>query len=188
MRCTALGDARVARCGPPRSAVRLSPFPAECLLARLPDAIVAVVAPLIRLYPSKYRDPVSGPWIKARYRASLDDIRARYIEWMIEGAPEVRETSGAVGFNPHPRWTDNALTAPAGRNVELLSADRDERLQLDALEVCLVATFLAAFHFTWLDARGGVSRPGRCRRQARSTDSSEEYGSPAGSGRVSGAR
>jgi hypothetical protein len=36
------------------------------------------MAPLLKLYPFKYRDAVSGIWTKARYKATLEDIRQRY--------------------------------------------------------------------------------------------------------------
>jgi hypothetical protein len=46
------------------------------------------MAPLLKLYPFKYRDPVSGVWTKARYKATLEDICARYAEWMIDASPK----------------------------------------------------------------------------------------------------
>jgi hypothetical protein len=49
-----------------------------------------VMAPLLKLYLFKYRDPLSGVWMKARYKATLEDIRVRYAEWMIDGEPDIR--------------------------------------------------------------------------------------------------
>jgi hypothetical protein len=43
------------------------------------------MAPLLKLYPFKYRDPVSGVWTKAHYKATSEDISARYAEWTIDG-------------------------------------------------------------------------------------------------------
>jgi hypothetical protein len=48
------------------------------------------MAPLLKLYLFKYRDPLSGVWMKARYKATLEDIRVRYAEWMIDGEPDIR--------------------------------------------------------------------------------------------------
>ena len=45
------------------------------------------MAPILKLYPFKYRDAVSGIWTKARYKATIEDIRARYAEWIIDGDP-----------------------------------------------------------------------------------------------------
>lgn len=102
------------------------------------------MAPLLRLYPFKYRDPVSGTWIKAGYKATIEDIRARYAEWMIAGEPEMRGSVQSM-FNPHPRWTDDAVTAPAGPDAELLSIGLAQQPELDCLEAFLVATFLRRY-------------------------------------------
>jgi len=105
--------------------------------------MVPRMAPLLRLYPFKYRDPISGTWIKARYKATLEDIRARHADWMIAGEPEVRGNVPSVGFNPHARWTDGAVTVPPGPPVELQPQRADP--PLDSLEVFLVATFLRRY-------------------------------------------
>jgi hypothetical protein len=102
------------------------------------------MAPLLRLYPFKYRCPVSGTWIKSRYKATLSDIAARYAEWMIAGEPEVRGNLSSSSFNPY-RWTDGAVSTISGPDVELLPAGRGRKLELDSLEVFLVVTFLRRY-------------------------------------------
>jgi hypothetical protein len=102
------------------------------------------MAPLLRLYPFKYRDPISGTWIKARYKATLDDLAARYAEWMIAGEPEVRGNIPSSSFNPY-RWTDGAVTHPSGPDVELLPSGRGVKLGFDSLEVFLVGVFLRCY-------------------------------------------
>ena len=90
------------------------------------------MAPLLRLYPFKYRDPASGTWIKARYKATLEDIRARYAEWMIAGEPELRGSVQSM-FNPHLRRPmDGPDVVPQG---ELC----------DEVERFLVAAFLRRY-------------------------------------------
>ena len=42
------------------------------------------------LFPFRFRDPVSGKWVKARYVAGRHEIVARYREWEIIGEPEYR--------------------------------------------------------------------------------------------------
>jgi hypothetical protein len=42
------------------------------------------------LFPFRFRDPVSGKWVKARYVAERHEIIARYREWQIIGGPEYR--------------------------------------------------------------------------------------------------
>jgi hypothetical protein len=102
------------------------------------------MAPLLRLYPFKYRDPVSGTWIKAGYKATLVDIAARYAEWMIAGEPEIRGRVPSASFNPY-RWTDGAVSTVQGPDVELLPAGRGHPLALDSIEAFLVATFLRRY-------------------------------------------
>lgn len=52
------------------------------------------------LFPFRYRDPLTGKWVKARYLAERHEIAARYEEWEIIGAPEVREGKLAGYFRP----------------------------------------------------------------------------------------
>ena len=54
--------------------------------------------PLV-LYPFRFRDPVSRKWVRARYKATRDELAARYAEWEPCGPPEIR-VSGAGGFSP----------------------------------------------------------------------------------------
>ena len=51
------------------------------------------------LYPFRFRDRVSGKWVRARYKAERHEIVARYAEWEIVGPPELRRPTGAA-FSP----------------------------------------------------------------------------------------
>jgi hypothetical protein len=44
----------------------------------------------VRLYPFRYFDAVRRRWVNARYKASIEDIRARYEKFEITGEPEIR--------------------------------------------------------------------------------------------------
>jgi hypothetical protein len=55
--------------------------------------------PPLRLYPFRYRDRLTGKWIRARYRAERDVIAAQYQEWELTGPPEVRQRGGE-SFDP----------------------------------------------------------------------------------------
>ena len=57
------------------------------------------MAPRLELFQFRYRDPRTGKWIMARYRAERHEIAARYAEWEIIGPPEVRARTGAT-FSP----------------------------------------------------------------------------------------
>ena len=41
----------------------------------------------IELFPFRFRDPLTGKWVRARYLAERKEIAARYAEWEITGAP-----------------------------------------------------------------------------------------------------
>jgi hypothetical protein len=60
-------------------------------------------APLL-LYAFRYRDELTGKWMKARYRAEHHVITRRFREtgWRIEGPPERRWPLGA-SFSPWQR-------------------------------------------------------------------------------------
>jgi len=56
-------------------------------------------ATLLILYPFRFRDPLSGKWVRARYVAERHELSARYVEWEIIGPPELRLPSGGA-FSP----------------------------------------------------------------------------------------
>jgi hypothetical protein len=58
--------------------------------------------PTLVLYPFRYRDPLTGKWVRARHRLQVPALQRRYVEWEITGAREIRHvTPGSVKqFNP----------------------------------------------------------------------------------------
>ena len=54
--------------------------------------------PRLELFPFRYRDRLTGKWVKARYVAEPQEIAARYSEWEIIGPPEIRDV------DPHARY------------------------------------------------------------------------------------
>jgi hypothetical protein len=48
------------------------------------------------VFPFRYRDARTGRWVKARYKATRDEIAARYAEWEVIGPGEVRQPGGGV--------------------------------------------------------------------------------------------
>jgi len=57
----------------------------------------------LELFPFRFRDPLTGKWVRARYKASLADLEQRYGggRYEITGPPEIREVDpGARYFNP----------------------------------------------------------------------------------------
>jgi hypothetical protein len=53
----------------------------------------------LTLYPFRFRDALTGKWVRARYLAERGEIAARYGEWEITGVPEIRTLAGAA-FTP----------------------------------------------------------------------------------------
>jgi hypothetical protein len=79
-------------------------------------AVVLAVAPLLRqnrrmpkleLYPFRFRDPLTGKWIRARHKLQVPELQRRYAEWELTGAPEIRHV--------HPRHTEPF--SPFGRSA-----------------------------------------------------------------------
>jgi hypothetical protein len=93
----------------------------------------------LELYPFRFKDPVTGKWVRARYRATVRDIAGRYQTWEITG-PVVRPASPSSGFDPfrklvaHSEW---ARLSEAPPDVEARPAD--------AVEIALVETFLRRY-------------------------------------------
>jgi hypothetical protein len=99
------------------------------------------------LYPFRFKDPVTGKWIRARYRARLADIASRYATFEITG-PAAIPAAPSSGFDPHRKLMTHAeLARRADAPVEL-----DPPLP-DALERTLVQAFLRRY-VTWC-ARSG---------------------------------
>jgi hypothetical protein len=47
----------------------------------MPRDFLQPSAESLELYPFRFRDPVSGKWMRARYVAELHEIAARYAAW-----------------------------------------------------------------------------------------------------------
>ena len=104
------------------------------------------------LFPFRYRDPLTGKWVRARYVAERHEIAAGYKEWEIIGAPEIRQGGDARHFNPY-RPT---LPRPPGGDV-------DQAPTLDAGERWLVLLFLRRY-VTWCARRGRFAQAGGAAR------------------------
>jgi len=45
--------------------------------------------PRLELFSFRYRDPLTGKWVKARCVAERHEISARYAEWQMVGRPGI---------------------------------------------------------------------------------------------------
>jgi len=108
------------------------------------------MAPRLELFAFRYRDPRTGKWTRARYRADRDEIAARYAEWEIIEPAEIRNVDlGARYFTPHTSSLDAALRNYRERPPELEPA-------IDAAEAFLLAVFLRRY-VTYCARRGKLA-------------------------------
>ena len=75
------------------------------------------------LFPFRYRDELTGKWVRASYLAERHEIAERYKEWEITGSPEIRGDGGYSYFRPYP-LAQPAVVDNIQRDPGL---DRDER-------------------------------------------------------------
>ena len=120
--------------------------------------------PRLELYPFRFRDPVTGRWVKARYVAKREEIAERYAEWEITGPPEIREVDlYAAYFNPWaapqpdktpvneppgnkpPAEKDPPSKKPPVKEPKQIAAQCESDPQLDELERFLVLLFLRRY-------------------------------------------
>ena len=47
--------------------------------------------PRLELFPFRYRNTVTGKWVRARYVATREEIAKRNAEWEIIGPAEIRD-------------------------------------------------------------------------------------------------
>jgi len=91
------------------------------------------------LYPFRFKDPVTGKWVRARYRASVADITARYATWEITG-PVTRPASPSSGFDPFRKLVAHADLARLSEPPPDIDAG-----PADAVEAALLETFLRRY-------------------------------------------
>lgn len=92
----------------------------------------------MELYPFRYRDLLTGKWVQARYLAERDEIAARYAEWELIGAPEIRQGGDQRHFNPSRSEPAPALPRAPTDNLERAP-------ELNAGERLLVLLFLRRY-------------------------------------------
>ena len=58
--------------------------------------------PTLQLYPFRFRDPLTGGWVRARHKLQAPELQRHYLDWEITGAPEIRHVTPASTepFNP----------------------------------------------------------------------------------------
>ena len=107
----------------------------------------------LELYPFRYRDPVTGKWVRAGHLAERHQIAGRYAEWEIAGQPEVRHADpNSASFNPY-RVTADAEPKRLEEPAPPISPHLERPPVIEALECFLVAVFLRRY-VTYCARRG----------------------------------
>jgi hypothetical protein len=94
----------------------------------------------VELFPFRYRDRLTGRWVRARYKAAREEIAAAgYAEWEITGPAEIRspETAGTY-FRPFPPTS-------AAELARMLEPQPDMAPIVDAIEAFLAQIFLRRY-------------------------------------------
>ena len=105
------------------------------------------MAPRLELIPFRYRDPLTGKWVRAQYRAEQHEIGTHYSAWEIIGQAETRDVDpDARPFTPHKSPLDAELRRYSERLPELQPA-------IDVVEAFLLAVFLRRY-VTYCARRG----------------------------------
>jgi hypothetical protein len=112
------------------------------------------------LYPFRFRDPVTGKWVRARYRATLADIRRRYAAFEITG-PGTTPAGPSTGFDPFRKIVPHAEIARLSEAPPQIETDLH-----DALERFLAVAFLRRY-VTYCARRGRYAQMGGAARLLR---------------------
>ncbi len=45
--------------------------------------------PTFALYPFRFRDPLTGKWVRAWHKMQVPELQRQYSEWEVTGTPEI---------------------------------------------------------------------------------------------------
>jgi len=101
--------------------------------------------PRLGLFAFRYRDRLTGKWVKARYVAERHEIAARYAEWEIIGSPEIRDVDpGARYFTPF-RVTPHAEAMRVFEQPPQINPHLESPPGVDTVESFLTTLFLRRY-------------------------------------------
>ncbi len=96
------------------------------------------------LYPFRYRDPLTGKWVRARYKAEAHVIAERFAEWEITGPAELR-LANSVGFNPYRQPIPHAELMRLEEPAPEINPHLEQPPTIDRIERFLLAVFLRRY-------------------------------------------
>lgn len=105
-----------------------------------------MMPPCLELFAFRFRDPLTGKWVRARYRAARCDIEARYAEFEIIGPAEIREVNrDARSFDPHFKLMTNTELRRFGEKPLEFGPHLATPPAIDAIEAFLVRLYLRRY-------------------------------------------
>jgi hypothetical protein len=55
----------------------------------------------LMLYPFRFRDQLTGQWVRARHKMQVPEIQRYYGDWQLVGPPEIRNvTQASTTYSP----------------------------------------------------------------------------------------
>jgi len=96
------------------------------------------------LYRFRYRDPLTGRWVRARYMATVEDISQRYATWELTGRAEVRRPIDGW-FSPHGKLVTHAELRRLEEPPLTINPHLDRPTGIDQVECALVGVFLRRY-------------------------------------------
>lgn len=70
--------------------------------------------PRLELYPFRFRDHLTGKWVRARHKMQVPALQRAYADWQITGTPEIRHVTPAstTPYNPFATPASRVCIAP----------------------------------------------------------------------------
>lgn len=135
--------------------------------------------PRVKLYRFRFRDPLTGKWVRARYVATKADIASSHAEFEIVGPPEIRQGRPGM-FSPWkvvPHDELMRITEPPPEVQPHLA----QPPAIDAAECFLAATFLRRYVTYCARRRRFAQMQGAARLHGEIAAAHEQVRSPPGS-------
>ena len=98
----------------------------------------------LAFYPFRYRDQLTGKWVRARYKAEIDVIAERFTEWEITG-PAERRVPNPTSFSPYHNTIAHAELMRLDEPAPKLNPHLEQPPAIDQIECFLLTMFLRRY-------------------------------------------
>jgi len=101
--------------------------------------------PRLELFPFRYRDRITGKWVRARYVAEPHEIAARYEVWGLIGPPEIRDVDPNARYFTPWKVTPHAEVVRMQEPPPELQPHLAKPPAINAMEAFLTSLFLRRY-------------------------------------------